>query len=496
MFEAGAQSAGKFPTLNQIAVKKHKLKRTLNLYEEADDEELETFDLIDLLPNKGLLEQDLKDTKFKIDDEVREDVGFSEVAGPNPDTTKDQKPTTEEKEEIYSSIYSELSSKPKMRGPDIDWVEEADYENTNDFEASHHKHETSTLMSARRTWDDKICKKVAFVCKFGRKKGFKRCLKQLKVCFMHKGGQVAVWSNKKEHLHEANNDDLKKYIWSDKQTEIIEKFMMMPMRKSPIQLMEKLKENGATSRGKYPTLMQIHSKKVHMIAKTKGKTNQTIPGKERGRPSKKFLSEIESTDVITLELEEAELVKADEYEPVEAESENAEPEEADPDLGESEEVEPEEVDAEEADPINAELVETEAGESEVEAEKAIKYEDENPSKMTSALCSPCGDGVTPALHYCLACEEAFCSGCNSSHGRLRVARGHRVVGVAGPCTPCMEQGREVGAVAHCTECRDFHCSSCSSQHARFKATRGHTLTILTHPQPLPTKFFQPKTSEH
>ena len=484
MFEAGAKSSDKFPTPHQINTKKQFLKRTLNFYEEHEtkDEPVDTFDLVDLIPKKDLIEQDFKECNSETVNEMKEDEGFSEAEDHIPDIKNVEKASTEgEKEEVYSSINAELSTEPKARGPEIDWLEEADYESVKDFEASNHKKEIMAFMSARKSSDDRYCQKSGYSCKFGRKRGFKMCPRQLKVCFLNEtlGGRVTVWSNRMDHLHEANSDNLKTYLWTDEQLAIIKKYMVIPMRSNTIQILKKMKMVRAISRGKYPTLMQINNKKA-LLTKLK-KPGQAYSGKRRqGRPSKKRLTEVGSSIGMSWELEETvkpKDVKTAETWSFEAKPETIKSEEADPENGETEEIVPGEAEAEEADPIEAE-----ADEAEAIVHESSPGEASEPAGHV-ALCSPCGDGSSAALYHCTTCEEHFCAGCNATHGRLRVARGHLVV-VASPCTPCMEQGREVEAVAHCRECRDFHCPPCSSQHGRFRATREHVLTLLTPSQPL------------
>ena len=92
------------------------------------------------------------------------------------------------------------------RGNDVEWEEHANFENNEEFNGSDLKAEIKEFMTRRKTWKKTWATNENYSCKFQNKKGFKSCLRQLKVCFISTCYKIATFSNMEEHCHQEDLD--------------------------------------------------------------------------------------------------------------------------------------------------------------------------------------------------------------------------------------------------------------------------------------------------
>ena len=84
----------------------------------------------------------------------------------------------------------------RRRGKDFEWEEMVNFKNNHEFEGSEMKAEIVELMTKRKEWKTSWAINQNFTCKFLKKKGFKSCPRQLKVCLISTCFKIVVFSNR------------------------------------------------------------------------------------------------------------------------------------------------------------------------------------------------------------------------------------------------------------------------------------------------------------
>ena len=411
---------------------------------------------------------------------------------PDPDYVDVSNMKDEDFEETLESdgqIDEEEVEAKNTRGKDLDWEELIHFENNQELEESEIRAEIKELMTKRKEWKTSWATNQNYSCKFQSKKGFKSCLRQIKVCFISTSHKVAVFSNMEEHCHQEDLDHVTaiNYHWTGPQLDIIRNFIHFGGKNNNQIILEQLRMKGlCNGSGKYPSCAQVGTKKRNMKKASKKFENiLTAPDLIRQFENKKDDPKYNYQD------ERVETGEEETKEPVtdfflknrsEKHTRTANVE----DTGNKDH----------DDFMNNAAIEQE-GDTQQYINNGLNHEitiknDSNfkhESAKINIWCTTCNDDVLDqikATNFCEVCDDVFCDICTADHARFKSTKSHKVekikpveVDEVKPnCGSCQEEDKEVEAINHCGICDDFFCPDCTKIHARFKVTRNHPVTIV------------------
>ena len=356
------------------------------------------------------------------------------------DDTKNSQEDGKDDSDGFKHILQVKMEIPEVRGNigkqrnirDVNWREEAEYEDPEQFNQSDHNSELSELMSRKNRHDIQSGQVEKYECRYSKKTGFTRCPRLLKVSYWSQNLKIQVSSNGKSHFHEQNlrYSTSKNYDWTNLQKNILSQCLNMPGKKSKVAL-RKLRQAGATSGGRLPNFEEIMVKLVEMKKKAMGNEN-TLPDnvKDKERLEDKFEHQV-SHEPDTSSTSKVSNYVQDSLKPHKS-----------------------------------------------------KVDMNVPKKSASTIyCSPCGEErKIEACFQCETCEEDFCSECVAIHAKFKVTKSHAVKPIAHSlqfCTCCPEGDQPEPATSQCLLCQDSFCVSCTDIHAKLRATRDHVVTSLT-----------------
>ena len=173
-------------------------------------------------------------------------------------------------EDNLDDAMEEEPTKSKGKGKDVIWEYSAEYKSSNEFNMSEFKKEIIETFTRRKSWQTEEAKNYNFCCKYQNKKGFKSCLRQLKICYLSTCHTVVVFSNLESHCHEEdlNYVTKKNYHWTSSQEKVIADHIKYPGKNNNQIILRQFKDEGLTNgSGFYPTLAQLGTKKRNMKKK-------------------------------------------------------------------------------------------------------------------------------------------------------------------------------------------------------------------------------------
>ena len=126
------------------------------------------------------------------------------------------------------------------------------------------------MFTLKNSWRSGQNKVESWVCKYSRKAQFKKCPRMLKLEYLLSRMEVFVSDNDHHCNHESDlfntKGTNKKYSWTTQHEQIF--FALMAAGSSAKVILRELWAHGLTDMyGKYPTLLQINTKKSYMFKK-------------------------------------------------------------------------------------------------------------------------------------------------------------------------------------------------------------------------------------
>ena len=126
------------------------------------------------------------------------------------------------------------------------------------------------MFTLKNSWRSGHTKVESWVCKYSRKAQFKKCQRMLKLEYLLSRMEVFVFDNDNHCNHESDLFNMrgtnKKYSWTEQHEQIF--FPLMAAGSSAKVILRELWAHGLTDMyGKYPTLLQINTKKNYMFKK-------------------------------------------------------------------------------------------------------------------------------------------------------------------------------------------------------------------------------------
>ena len=157
----------------------------------------------------------------------------------------------------------------RIRGPDKEWDGEETYKDPTEFKASKRRKEIEEFMCKKKSYNTFAGRMEHYICKNAKRRWFKNCPVDLKVCYLATSFEIVVFFRNQEHLHEEDPEctTIRNYHFTQAQREIIESAIHYSV--STKKLLKTLKEAGASTNGKYPTFAQLGVKKRNMRNKLK-----------------------------------------------------------------------------------------------------------------------------------------------------------------------------------------------------------------------------------
>ena len=168
---------------------------------------------------------------------------------------------------IVDEVGSELEEeeeetiKVRTRGKDIDWQDLELFDGPDEYNRSEIKKEICEIMIRKKQWRNNESRCENFVCKYFDKRGWKKCLRQYKICYLNSCMQIMIFTTVEKHCHEEDLEYCTKenYHWTSQQEAIIIRGIKNNVKNSLI--MRNLRDEKATNgNGFYPTLLQLGKK--------------------------------------------------------------------------------------------------------------------------------------------------------------------------------------------------------------------------------------------
>ena len=149
----------------------------------------------------------------------------------------------------------------RIRGPDKEWDGEETYKDPTEFKASKRRKEIEEFMCKKKSYNTFAGRMEHYICKNAKRRWFKICPVDLKVCYIATSFEIVVFFKNQEHLHEEDPEctTIRNFHFTQAQEEIIKKGINYSF--STKQLLKNLMEAGASTNGKYPTISQLGVKK-------------------------------------------------------------------------------------------------------------------------------------------------------------------------------------------------------------------------------------------
>ena len=172
-----------------------------------------------------------------------------EVPGDEGDVETD----TEEDEE------NEEDEEKRRRGKDRDWKEVASFPNKEQFRASEIHIELSAEMTRHNIHKGETLHTHLYVCRYYKKRGWKRCDRAVRVGFSQSGDDIVVWETDDEHKHEVQPDFATpvNYSWTSEQCQVIRRHIQARSKRTNLILRELRDQNLVNGAGLLPTKDQV-----------------------------------------------------------------------------------------------------------------------------------------------------------------------------------------------------------------------------------------------
>ena len=113
----------------------------------------------------------------------------------------------------------------KGRGPDINWVEIAQYSNKSKYMESEYYKDIKDNFTKRRGRETEYADTEHYTCKHARKVGYVKCPIEYKINFLQTCEEVVVTTNAMRHIHLVDKDYVAEggtnFRWNAAQTDIV-----------------------------------------------------------------------------------------------------------------------------------------------------------------------------------------------------------------------------------------------------------------------------------
>ena len=166
--------------------------------------------------------------------------------------------------EIEDSIEEEVFL-TRGRGKDIDWQDYLLFRSPEQYKSSELFKEISEIMTMKKDWKNKESRCKNYICKYSEKRGWKKCPRQYKICFLNTSMDIMTFCTIEEHFHEENPTFTTKsnYHWTAQQEAIVLRGIKNNVKNSLI--LRNIKDEGAVNgSGIFPNLVQVGVKKRYL----------------------------------------------------------------------------------------------------------------------------------------------------------------------------------------------------------------------------------------
>ena len=152
------------------------------------------------------------------------------------------------------------------RGPDIQWREVVRWEDEGAFKHSDEFKLLKMFTRRKKPWKSEYADYETWACKHARKANYKKCPRMVKLEYLAASRVVVMLDNCMDHDHSTDPDygGGKKFCWTPVQEGIV--LAMARSRATAVVVDRELRRQEARdSRGNFPTLGQINTKKNYML---------------------------------------------------------------------------------------------------------------------------------------------------------------------------------------------------------------------------------------
>ena len=149
-----------------------------------------------------------------------------------------------------------------VRGKDLDWKNRRTFQDTDSFNsATDFQDELKEKFSCRKRMEYEYGDAHIYMCKVNRRKGYKKCPKQMRIIFHSDSLQVTIQeTGVHQHIQEGN--DLQVYKWSIEAERVIE--ISIKANATPTVTMRNLREQEIFPAGEEPPMSALKNKIAYM----------------------------------------------------------------------------------------------------------------------------------------------------------------------------------------------------------------------------------------